>query len=291
MWHHSHGSPKDILVARQILSALEHTGFIVFPDFRTAWHFDDKVAQKYLFERLDAPTPKAYVFFDKREALAWTATTTFPKVFKLRGGAGSANVRLASTRKQAVSLIRRAFTRGFPNYDSLGNLKERWRKYRMGKTTLADVLKGLVRLIYAPPFAKVMGREVGYAYFQDFIPDNDFDIRVILIDEKAFALKRFVRQGDFRASGSGVFSYAREDFDERCVQIAFDLTARIESQSAVYDFVFDANGNPLVVELSYGFLAEGYDACPGYWDKNLEWHEGPFNPQGWMVDLVVKKIK
>lgn len=37
--------------------------------------------------------------------------------------------------------------------------------------------------------------------------------------------------------------------------------------------------------------AEGYDACPGYWDEDLTWHQGTFNPQGWMVEGVLKDIK
>jgi hypothetical protein len=49
MWYFIHNDHKDNIIAKQILFSLEHTGFIVFPDFRTAWHFDDKVAQKYLF--------------------------------------------------------------------------------------------------------------------------------------------------------------------------------------------------------------------------------------------------
>ena len=47
-------------------------------------------------------------------------------------------------------------------------------------------------------------------------------------------------------------------------------------------------GKPKIVEISYGFSPEGYDPCPGYWDKNLTWHEGKFNPYGWMVEEVLK---
>jgi len=46
---------------------------------------------------------------------------------------------------------------------------------------------------------------------------------------------------------------------------------------------------PKIVEVSYGFANKVYDPCPGYWDENLSWHEGKFNPYGWMVDLVLKQ--
>ena len=46
-----------------------------------------------------------------------------------------------------------------------------------------------------------------------------------------------------------------------------------------------------LVEISYGFSTEGYDSCAGYWDNDLNWHEGIFNPYGWMVEIVLKEIK
>lgn len=52
LWHFHHNSVADLHVARKILFALEHTGLKVFPNFYTAWHFDDKLAQKFLLESL-----------------------------------------------------------------------------------------------------------------------------------------------------------------------------------------------------------------------------------------------
>ena len=291
MWHHSQMNPRDLVAAKGILAALEHAGFRVFPDWRTAWHFDDKVAQKYLLEAVDAPLVPIWVFLDERSALSWVDTTTFPKVFKLRGGAGSANVRLVRDRHAARRLVRRAFGAGFANYDPWASLQERWRKARLGKASRWEVAKGLARFLRPPPFAQVLGRERGYVYFQEFLPGNDSDTRIIVIDGKAFALKRFVRTNDFRASGSGHFEYEREAFDERCVQIAFETTRRLGAQCVAYDFVFDANDDPRLVEISYGFVKEVYDPCTGYWDEALRWHPGPFNPQGWMVEALVRSIE
>lgn len=57
-------------------------------------------------------------------------------------------------------------------------------------------------------------------------------------------------------------------------------------QSFAFDFVEDEDSNPLIVEISYGFGTSGIDNAPGYWDSSLQWHEGEFNPQGWMVDSL-----
>ena len=154
-----------------------------------------------------------------------------------------------------------------------------------------DVFKGVLRFYKEPEFSKTIGYERGYIYFQDFIPNNDFDIRVIVIGKRAFALKRMVREGDFKASGSGNMKFEKSEFDERCVQIAFDTSEKLKSQCLAYDFIFDENKVPLIVEVSYGFAVDAYDACPGYWDENLDWHEGKFIPQEWMIEDLMSLIK
>lgn len=287
MWHHHQSVYNDVIVAKKLLFALEHAGVKVFPNFHTGWHFDDKVAQKYLLEAIDAPLVPSYVFYDIKEALDWAENTTYPKVWKLKGGAGAANVKLVRNKKEAVKLINKAFGKGFSQFNRLGNLKERYRKYKSGKDSLLGVAKGLGRLVIPTEFAKLQSREKGYVYFQEFIPDNKFDIRIVVIGgERAAGEKRYVRKNDFRASGSGDFNY--EDIDLKAVEIAFDVSKRLNLQSVAFDFVLDSNKQPLIVEMSYGFGVEGISNAPGYWDSTLNWHEGKFNPQGWMVEELVK---
>jgi glutathione synthase/RimK-type ligase-like ATP-grasp enzyme len=288
LWHHNHSDPRDILFAKQLLFSLEQAGKKVFPNFDTAWHFDDKVGQKYLLEGLKQDLVKSFVFYSKSEALDWVGSTTFPKVFKLRGGAGSANVKLAKDKNSAIQLINIAFGKGFSQYNGWINLKERFRKYKNGKTDFKDLIKGIVRLFYKPRFATI-GRDKGYIYFQDFIANNDHDIRVVVIDKKAFAIKRMIRENDFRASGSGNILYSKSLFDDKLIKKSFELANKLNSQCLAIDYVFD-NNQPLIVEISYGFSIVGYDPCEGYWDESMNWHVGSFNACGWMVELLINDI-
>ena len=290
MWHHHHGHYKDVITAKRILFALEHSGIKVFPDFRSGWHFDDKVSQKYLLEAVGVPLVPSYVFYDKQEALDWAYTTTYPRVFKLKGGAGSANVKLVRTKSDCIKLINKAFGKGFKQFDSWGHLKEVYLKYKSKKASFKNLLGGIYRMVVSTEFAKQMPREKGYVYFQEFIPNNDSDIRVIVIGEKAFAVRRLVRENDFRASGSGLPVYNPEEINLECIRISFQVNGKIKAQCIGYDFVLDQNNNPLIVEIGYGFAIEFYDPCPGYWDNELNWHEGQFNPQEWMVEELVKEI-
>ena len=286
MWHHTPKDPKDPLFAKQLLFSLEQSGKKVFPNFYTGWHFDDKVGQKYLLESIGAPLVPTYVFYSKESALHWIKKTTFPKVFKLRGGSTSANVRLITNENIARQIINKAFGKGFSQFNRIDYFKEQLRKYVEGKVDFIAVLKGIARLIIGNKYAKLQ-RERGYVYFQDFISHNDHDIRVIVIGSRAFGIKRLNRKGDFRASGSGNIIYDRNVIPEECVKIAFEVNRKLNAQCLGYDFVFDGN-KPLLLEISYGFVAEAYDPCPGYWDESMTWHEGKFNPQEWMVENLSK---
>lgn len=287
MWQFYQGSPQDIIMAKPLMNALEHTGFKTFPDFKTSWHFDDKIGQKYLLELIGDSMVPTWVFYKKNDALQWIKDTTFPKVFKLRNGAGSRNVRLVKSRTHAKRLIRKSFGRGVSVFDPFESLKERLRLFKLHKSDFKNILEGLARFIILPAYARIQGRAKGYTYFQDFIRNNDSDIRVVVIKNKAFAIKRMVRKDDFRASGSGHILYDKELIDESTIRLSFEIAEKMQSQCVAFDFVFD-DRIPLIIEVSYGFSAGGYDLCPGYWDNNMEWHEGAFNPYGWMVDLVLE---
>lgn len=290
MWHFSHGDYKDVLFAKALLFSLEQAGIKVFPNFNTVWHFDDKVGQKYLFEAIGAPMVPSFIFYSKNEALKWVNETSFPKVFKLRTGAGSANVKLVRTKSSAKKIIRQSFGNGISQFDSFANFKERVRKVKEGKDSYIGILKGIGRFFIPTEFAKMHAPEKGYVYFQDFIPNNRFDIRVIVIGNKAFAIKRLTRKNDFRASGSGNIIYDKNQIDKRCIEISFEINKTINSQCIGYDFLFDEMNTPRIVEISYGFTIKVYDPCPGYWTSDLEWHSGNFQPQWWIIEDLINSI-
>lgn len=292
MWHFHQCDYRDMLMAKGLIASLEVMGIPCFPNTRTCWHFDDKVAQKYLLESVDAPMVPSYVFYTKEEAEEWISHTIFPKVFKLKGGAGASNVKLAKTATDARRLVSQCFGSGFRQYRWQEHFAEEKRMYKMGKSNLRDLLRPIKYAMkrYPTTFDHYHGREIGYAYFQDFIPNNTYDIRICVVGDKAFALKRMTRKGDFRASGSGMIIYDKNQIDERCVKIAFEVNEKLKTQSIAYDFVFDQANNPLIVEISYGYAAKAYEICQGYWTKDMQWHEGDhFDFCGWMIENLISE--
>lgn len=288
LWHIQNFNYKDHIFAKYLIKSLENKPIEVFPDNNSLWHYDDKIAQKYLLEAIGAPVAETHVFYSLKAANAWISEASFPKVFKLRKGSGSRNVALIRSKSQALKLAKKAFGKGFPTLDMYTLFKERIRKYSIGKETLFGVFKGFVRLFIGAPFKNRMPREKGYFYVQEFYPGNTFDQRIIVIGDRAIGLKREVRKNDFRASGSGLFSYERDSFDEKCIRIAFEINQKLGFSSMAYDFIYDATGNPVIVEISYCFNKVAYYGCPGYWDKELRWHPGKVSPVEWMLEDLLK---
>ena len=293
MWHWNQEDFKGILFARQLTLSLEKMGKKVFPNVNTSWHHDDKVGQKYLLECIEAPLVNSYVFYSKSEAEAWINTTTFPKVFKLRGGAGAENVKLVRSRYHAQSLVNTAFGNGFLQINSWDRLKDRFWVLKRDKNVKAAkfVIKGIGRLFIPIDLVKFSHREKGYIYFQDFLPNNTYDTRLVVVGNKCFGIRRYNRNNDFRASGSGLLAYEPDLFNLECIKIAFDITKKLGSQSVAFDFIWDGE-IAKIVEISYCFtMGVAYDICPGYWDSNLMWYPKEVNPQYFMIEDFLEEIK
>src|SRR5690554_5683611 len=152
MWHHHHWQFKDVLTAKRILFALEHAGVKVFPNFKSGWHFDDKVGQKYLLEAIDAPLVPSYVFYEKQEALDWANSTTYPKVFKLTGGAGSRNVLLVKSKMHCHKLIKKSFGKGFTHSHRSNLIKDDLLRFKKTKNPI-NLLKAPARFFIKSEYA------------------------------------------------------------------------------------------------------------------------------------------
>lgn len=293
LWHWNQEDYKAILFARQLTLSLGKKEIKVFPDANTCWHFDDKIGQKYLLEAIGAPLVKSYVFYSKQDAFDWFNKTLFPKVFKLRGGAGSSNVRLVKTKQNAKKIARKAFGNGFPSINSISGLKDRFWRLRRDKSLAAikSVVKGLGRLFIPTEIERFSSNQKGYVYFQDFIPGNNHDTRLVVIGNRCFGIRRYNRKGDFRASGSGILAYEPELFNKRSIEIAFEASENLNTQSIAYDFVLDGK-EPKIVEISYAFtMGKSYDDCQGFWDSNMNWHDKKVNPQYFIIEDFIESLR
>lgn len=292
LFDHHQADYRDVLFAKQLLFSLEQAGKVVFPNFRTGWHFDDKLGQKYLFEALGVRAAKSWVFYDKKSAYKWIETTDFPKVFKLRGGAGSANVRLARNKRQAKAFVRKALRRGFASSNPLFSAKTQWQNFVKGQGRFYDVAK-YIGLYLFPGLngGRRMPRQKGYAYFQEFIPNDGFDYRLEIANNKAIAMVRMCREGDFRASGGHDDRFDASLIPQDVVEFAFECYDKLEVQSVALDIVREKESGELyLIEVSYSYGLDADEFEHGYWTRDGRHHQEPFNGVYWMIEDVINPL-
>jgi hypothetical protein len=275
-WEHYDG-PKQI--AQAIIPIIEYEMKIpCFPNWGTSWHFDDKIKQYYLLKQHGFPIIDSYIFWEKDEAFRWLESAQMPVVFKLKGGAGSNNVILVRNELDAKRLISKMFGKGIKSgrISDISSLQRRYSTpYRKLRRLGGDILRR-IRGEYEPLFWKI---DKNYVLFQKFLPNNLFDTRVSIIGERAFAFRRFNRKNDFRASGSGNIDYDIDQIDHNSIKIAFNISNKLDFQSMAYDFLINEEKELEICEISYTYVDYAIYDCPGFWDRNLNWHEGHFWPQ------------
>lgn len=260
MWRWSH-LDGQYHVAHRILPVIERELKIpVFPDQRSCWHYDDKASQEYLFEAHDIPRPHTWIWYDKANAIRWlNDKATFPLVMKLASGASSTNVILLDTINDAMEWVYIMFDQGvFETEKSNKNILKfffnmcKEFNYSM-KTGFSPVKNDFIYSYHR-----------GYILFQEFLPDNNFDTRVNIIGNRCFPFRRYNRQNDFRASGSGLIDYDQSAIDLRFLHLAFDTAKNLGTQSIAIDGMF-RNGEVVVGEISYTYMAAPLHDCGGYW--------------------------
>lgn len=297
MWHWYHYPSEIRWAALPILRvAEERLRMPVFPDLATCWHFDDKVAQAYLLAALGISHPQTWVFWRKADALAWCAKAAYPVVAKLSGGAGSQNVRLIRDAAEARAYVEQCFSgSGILVRHPLppGTWSQSWARLKRAAKRAAQAAPYVFAARYPSlPDQTYWMPHKNYALFQEFVAGNEFDTRVTIIGNRAFAFRRFNRPNDFRASGSGNIDYEPAAVDLRCVSAAFDAARRIGSQSLAFDYFFRGEARePVVGEISYAYADWAVEKCAGHWDSGLNWHAGHLWPEEAHVEDFLARIR
>ncbi|NVJ64199.1 MAG: hypothetical protein HWD84_08235 [Flavobacteriaceae bacterium] len=277
--HLSQEDPYYWMVGNKLGFLAEVMGKKVYPDLWSNWFFDDKIIQKYLLDNISDVHVPTHISFNYKEALSKVNTCSYPFVFKLKGGAGSVNVKLIKSKFSARILVFRMFFLGIPKISKYHLLLNRLSKAKNLKNKIFELIVGTASLLKKPKLNRIFGREKGYFYMQEFIEGANHDIRIIVIgNQKLIALKRYTRKNDFKASGSGNFQALNyKSVDVKILNSSLQISKKLKAQSLALDFVYDRNNKFHLIEISHGFIPDAYDICTGYWDQNLKWHDGNLN--------------
>jgi len=251
-------SPAEQTEAMQKIFFLEKIGIKCFPSFEEVFKYEDKVVMHYFYQIHSLPEIETFVTYSKDDAIEFATSAKYPIVSKISTASASKGVSILRSKRSALKLINKSF-----QYD--GN-KTYW-KYVNQKD---------------------------YVYFQKFIDDAKFDLRVIVISDSLFGYYRFPNKGDFRASGAG--HYEKKEIPTAAMDIAWETKKKYGSHCLATDFVYSPKDDQYYIIESSIFIGVEtamqllIDGLPGRYIRNSE---GVYNfEQGkyWIQELALKSF-
>ena len=137
----------------------------------------------------------------------------------------------------------------------------------------------------------MMPVEKGYCYFQEYIPNDGYDLKVVVIEDKITFCARKIRKHDFRASGGGNCYYDRRLLTDGIIDTAFRVAKKLEMSCVGFDFVVDnRTGKGKIIEMCYGFDYEVQRALGAFVDKNHIWHDEAVIVPDEIIKMLLKKV-
>jgi len=128
---------------------------------------------------------------------------------------------------------------------------------------------------------------------QEFIEKNDYDIRIVTIDNIIYGIQRNNRLNDWRASGSGLIVLV-DSLPIECVKFAYQISNENNFECMAYDFIYDYNKNKyLCLEFSYTFsFSVSSSYINYYYDANNSFNKitlnNPIRAQDFIIDNLLK---
>lgn len=205
---------------------VQDLGKVLFPTYDEVWFYESKRRMHYWLAANQVPHPHTWVFYDRRQALAFAQEVSLPIVFKADFGSGSMGVRIIRDRAALRRLINRCFKRGF-------------------RKTGADP----------------RDRQWGSVLFQEYLSDVT-EWRMTRVGESYFGYEK-VQKGDFH-SGSHVFRYGRPPTD--LLRLTKAVTDKGGFLSMALDCFITSEGRCLVNEMQTTFglhVSEGLPMVDG----------------------------
>lgn len=255
-WH-PNSTPADMYIAENRIYVLEkHLGKTCFPSYHEIWQYEDKNRSQLLYKALSLNYVKTFSSHNHKESLEYINGAKYPFISKTHIGAGSSGVVKVNNSKEARRIVNKTF--GY-----------------FGKKTFY-------------PYQ----RQKDYVFFQEFIEDATFDLRIIIVNEKMFGYYRYPNKGDFRASGSG--NYEKKAIPKEALELAYDIKTKLNSRLMGVDLMYsESRGKYYIIETSLFNQIDTpkqliVDGVAGYYDANdnFSFKKGEF----WIAELTAEFV-
>lgn len=252
-------SPWALHEARsKIFFIEEYLKIQCFPSYKEIWSYEDKINLQYLYAFHKVEHVPTFISHDQAETLEFLKQTEFPLVSKIINGSASKGVHLIKNKKKAVKFVKKVFAEGLSTY---------W-----------------------PGF-----NQKNYVYFQPLIKHKGYDLRIIIVGDKAFGYYKMLPKNDFRASGS--MHIQKTTLPAEAVEIALDIKNKFNHVFLAVDFLEDStNDKFLVIETSvfvdiYTSSQSIVNGLPGYYKIStapfkMEFCQG----EVWLQELILEEL-
>jgi len=174
--------PEYYSAIEDILLLIKEKGGILIPDFIHFKAHENKFLQEIVKTDLNIRCPQSWLISSLEEGREKIKKIGFPAVAKLSSGYGSKTVSLIKTKDEGMKFLEK-------NLIPVVKKRKNFLKYRK---QVKDI-KGNHPL------------KVGKIILQEYIDGIENDWKILVFGNRIFYLKRYFRDNDFRASGSGNF--------------------------------------------------------------------------------------
>ncbi|MDD3873050.1 MAG: hypothetical protein PHE01_02280 [Methanosarcina sp.] len=234
-------------------------GKLCYPSAKDLWSYEDKVRIYYLVKEHGFKHADTFITHDYDEAVQFVQNASYPLISKIKTGSCSRGVDLIKDKRGALQIVDQNFGVG---------RKALW----------------------------TYSFEKDYVYFQEFIKDASYDLRIFLVGDIIAGYRRRMKGKDFRASGAGLLD--RRLFPEDAIKTAIELKNKWDTTILAVDFVDTKNSTEhKIIESSISF---GLD-YPEYLENDdkrvfyvntpdgLELRDGCFWVQEFILYELIKK--
>lgn len=257
IWH-TDSDPSTQDIAKGKIRILEEMGKSCLPSYDEIWSYENKIRASYLYKLHKLPAIPTFVSHSKPEVINYLKNAKYPLISKISTGSASFGVDKLENYEQAKKVIDQIFSyKGKQTYFKYSNQKD-------------------------------------YVYFQDFIEDATYDLRVMSVGDDLFGYYRYPNKGDFRASGAG--NYEKKEIPTEALELAYQVKEKFGSAFLATDFVYSEKRKQFLIIESSIFI--GIDTCEqlsldGIAGKYVRVSENQFEFKSgkfWVQELTLKNV-
>ncbi len=199
----------------------KYLGKMVLPTSEALWLDEDKLRAQYVFELKNLPSIKTFSSHSKTEVMEYIENCEYPIISKDKICSSGHGVFMIKDKVKAKEICKEIFGAGL-------------------KTNEDYVL------------------QKDYVYFQEFVPNHGFDLRIIMIGNYYFGYFRYPKEDGFKASGSGIVD--KKDIPKEALLLAKKIRESLpKANSLAVDFIKDKrDDNYYIVETT---LFVGIESC------------------------------